>query len=294
MASGTSDKKSVKFLWLSILWAAGLSVVLTLVAGAGSITRFRVLLLTIFGVVFFSIAAHLHGWTRPWTQAILIFVVIVVVTGIFGWQALPQPRTAVIEMRISPSSFPISIPAHSVISILRLHPNIVLSDASDYLLKDENTQDGEFLWPSQSEIDSKDAKDYETVFRVELINHSGESLTSGKVLFHLMYNSGTPVGCMPAKDKPEYQNDFILLPQLDPGKSFDFYAVNQSSLCVWLIPPDVATIKMTSDDAERQVVLTFDKNPLYASGAPVFPPTKIKWDALPSRPNSYQVSRIVH
>jgi hypothetical protein len=175
-----------------------------------------------------------------------------------------------------------------------LHPDIILSDTNDYLFKDENTQSKEFSWPSETEIDSKDPKDYETVYRVEFINHSGEALESGKVLFQLMYNTGVSSGCRSPKEKPEFQKDFILLPQLDPGKSFDFYAINQSSSCVWLIPPEVATIRMTSDETDRQIALTLNKDPLYASGVPVFPPTKIKWEALPSRPNGYQVGRIVH
>lgn len=295
MASITANRKSLKNLWLSILWGIGATVVITLIASAGSITRSRIVALAILGALCFSIAAHLHGWTKSRIQAIRIFVFIGSVMGAIGWQAWPQPKIAVVEMRISPSSFPIPIPPHSIISILQLHPNIVLSDTNDYLLKDENTQDKEFFWPSQKEIDSQDPNDHETVFRVELINHSQEALANGKLLFRLIYNTGlSGRGCMPPKEKPEYQNDFVLLPQIDPGKSFDFFAVNQSSSCVWLIPPDIATIKMMSDDTERQVALTLDKNPLYASGAPVFPPTKIKWETLPSKPNGYQVLRIVN
>jgi len=295
MTSSTSDKKSSKFLWLGIVWACGLGVLVTLVASAGALTRLRVLVLTVFGVLFFSIAVYLHGWTRSLVRAARVFAVIVAVTGIFGWQALPSPRAAVIEMRISPSGFPISIPAYSTISILRLHPYIALTDAEDYLIKDENTQGKEFLWPSQAEIDSKDPKDYETAFRVEVTNHTGEALVSGKLLFQVVYREGlSGGGCMPPEPNSDHQRDFILLPQMDPGKTFEFYVVNQSSLCAWLIPPEAATIRMVSDDTERQVALTLDKNPLYAAGAPSFPPTKIKWDALPIRPGGYQIQRIVH
>jgi hypothetical protein len=293
MSSTTSDRKALKNLLLSILWGGGVAVAITLLASAGSITRLRIVVLAIIGFAMFSIAVHLHAWPKSRRRATL--ALIGVVMGVLGWQALPQPKIAAVEMRISPSSFPISIPQHSIVSILRLHPNIILSDTNDYLLKDENTQNKEFFWPSQAEIDSKTSDDYETVFRVEIINHSQEPLASGKLLFQLLYNAGlSDDGCMPPKEKLEYQKDYVLLPQLDPGKSFDFYAVNQSSLCVWLIPPDIATIKMTSDSKERPVALTRDKNPLYASGVPIFPPTKIKWETLPSRPNSYQVLRIVN
>jgi hypothetical protein len=294
MSSTSADRKSVQYLWLGILWSSGIAVGITLVA-ASSITRLRIVVLAIVGALCVSIAAYVHGWTKSRIKAFLVFVFVGIVMGAIGWQSRPLPKMAVVEMRISPSGFPISIPPHSVVSILRLHPYIILSDTNDYLLKDENTQSKEFSWPSQKEIDSKDSNDYETVFRVELVNHSEEALAAGKLLFRLLYNAGlSGGGCMPPKGKPDYQNDFVLLPQLDPGKSFEFYAVNQSPSCVWLIPPEIATIKMVSDDVQRQIALTLDKNPLYASGVPVFPPTKIKWETLPIKSNSYQVYLIVN
>jgi hypothetical protein len=222
---------------------------------------------------------------------IAVLVSVAGVTGL-GWVWWPPPP--LITMQVSPSSFPVSIPPHSVVSILRLHPNIILSDRDDYLLKDTNDTGKEFVWPSQPEIDSKSVNDRETVFHVEIANHSQETLVSGKLLFRLEYNAGSSGGCMPPKEKPNFQEDFVLIPQLDSGKSFDFYAVNQSPSCVWLIPPETALVRMTSDDTERQVALILDKNPLYSSGAPVFSPTTIKWEGLPTRPNGYQIQRIVH
>lgn len=295
MSSTTANKNSLKGLWLGVLWGTGVTIVLALMTSAGSMTPQRVGLLTILGGVVFLVVVHLHGWTKSWSQAIWKFVVIVVVMGALGWQALPQPKAAIIEMQISPSSFPISIPARSIISILQLHPNIILSDKDDYLLKDDNTQNKDLFWPTQTEIDSKSPQDHETVYRIEFINHSGEALTDGKVLFQLGYNAGlSGGGCMPPKEQAEYQKDFVLLPALDPGKSFDFYAINQSDSCVWLIPPEMATVKMASNDTERQVALKLDKDPLYPSGAPIFPPTKIKWESLPTRPGGYQIRRIVN
>jgi hypothetical protein len=99
---------------------------------------------------------------------------------------------------------------------------------------------------------------------------------------------------MPPKGNVEFQKDFVLLPQLDPGKSFDFYAVNLSSSCVWLIPPDTADVEMIGEDTESAVPLVRDRNPLYASGAPIFPPTVVQWEGIPSRPNGYQIQRIVY
>jgi hypothetical protein len=292
MADRTIDKKSLKLLWLSLFWGIGAAVLVTLIAEAGSIARGRVLVLVVLGALFFSIAVYIHGWLKSWTKAILLFVGIWGGLFTIGWEALPQPKVAALEMKISPSGFPISIPAHSTTSILRINPNRILDATGDYLLKEDNTRGVDVTWPSQKEIDSKKPDDYETIFRVQVANHSPETLITGRLLFHISYNVGLfGGGCMPPKDTPKYQDDVVLLPQLDPGKSFEFYAVNESSKCAWLIPPDKVTVRMTSDENERQVPLTLNADPLYASGAPLFPPTKIMWEALPTRPNSYQIMR---
>jgi hypothetical protein len=197
-------------------------------------------------------------------------------------------------MRISPSGFPISIPPHSLVSILRIHPYISLTDSADGLLKDSNDTGTEFFWPLQQEIDCKSPDDHETVYRVEIIDHSPETLVSGKLSFQLQYSPGSSSGCMPSADSVK-REDVVLIPELDSGKSFEFYAINQSDLCAWLIPPSVATVRMTNDEAERQVPLTFDKNPLYNSGAPSFMPTKVKWEGLPKTPGPrFQIQRITH
>jgi hypothetical protein len=292
MADHTIDKKSLKLLWLSLFWGSGAAVLVTLIAGAGSIARGRVIVLVVLGAVFFSIAVYIHGWTKSSTKAILLFVGIWGGLFVIGWDALPQPKAVAVEMKISPSGFPISIPAHSTTSILRINPNRILDATGDYLLKEDNTRGTDVAWPSQMEIDSKKPDDYETVFRVQVANHSPETLSTGKLLFHITYNVGlSGGGCMPSKDTRKYQDDVVLLPQLDPGKSFEFYAVNESPMCAWFIPPDKVTVRMTSDEMERQVPLTFNADPLYASGAPLFPPTKVTWEALPIRPNSYQIMR---
>jgi hypothetical protein len=197
-----------------------------------------------------------------------------------------------VTIQISPSSFPIFALPHSTISILPLHPYRALTDAADYLTKYDNDCGEEHFWPTKKEIDSKAAADYETVFKVEIANHSQETLLSCKTTFRLRYNAGLPGGgCMPPKDNSKDQEDVVLVPPLDPGKSFQFFAVNQSNLCVWLIPPAFATVKMAGDATERQAGLTFDKNPLYFAGAPVFPPTRIKWEGVLSRPGGYGIGR---
>jgi hypothetical protein len=127
MSSTISDRKSRRYLLLSILWSGAVAVVITLIATA-PIERWRVVVLAIIGAQCFSFAVHLHEWTKSRSQAISVFILAGIVLGAIGWQALPQPKTAVVEMQISPSSFPISIPPRSTTSILRLHPNIILSD----------------------------------------------------------------------------------------------------------------------------------------------------------------------
>jgi len=213
-------------------------------------------------------------------------------TTLWGRELWPKPP--LIEMRISPSGFPVSIPPHSLVSILRIHPYISLTDSTDWLLKDSNDTGTEFFWPSQPEIESKSPDDHETVYRVEIIDHSPETLVSEKLSFQLQYSPGSSSGCVPSADSVK-REDVVLIPELDSGKSFEFYAINQSNLCAWLIPPNVASVKMINDEAERQVPLTFGKNPLYSSGTPSFMPTKIKWEALPKTPEPhYQIQRITH
>jgi len=195
-------------------------------------------------------------------------------------------------MQISPSSLPIFVPAHSVTSVLRLHPYLGLTAEKDWLLKIANDTGKEGCWPSREEMDSMGREGHEGVYRVEIGNHSHQTLSSGKVVFGLKYNTGPKGGgCMPPSGAKRDQEDTVLLPTLDSGKSFEFFAVNQSNLCAWLIPPSSAAVVMDGDETETQVTLTFDKNPLYAAGVPVFSPTGINWEGVPSKPGGYGVIR---
>jgi hypothetical protein len=139
-------------------------------------------------------------------------------------------------------------------------------------------------------LESKAPSEYEQVYRLELANHSHEVLERGKIEFGVKYNNGQKGGsCFaPANSNPD-QTDTVLIPPLDPGKTFEFYAVNQSNFCSWLVPPNSITAKMSGDEAERTLPLTFDKNPLYAAGAPVFQATTIKWKGLPTRNPGYRL-----
>jgi hypothetical protein len=286
------DRKSLKLLALGVLWPTGIGVPLVLIAQAGTISRAAIFVLVVVGSSCLSIAVRLHGWSRRFSRCAILYAAIWGGLSTLGWVARPQPKVAAIEMKISPSGFPISIPAHSTVSILRINPNRILDATGDYLLKLDNTRGVDVSWPSDQDVTAKIPNEYETVFRVEIANHSVETLATGELLFRITYNAGSlGGGCMPPKGTPTYQNDFVLIPQLDPGKTFEFYAINETSSCAWLIPPDAITAKLTSDAAERQVQLKFNSDPLYMSGAPWFPPTKIAWGALPSRPRSYQIMR---
>lgn len=228
------------------------------------------------------------------TELALRFAALAIVAvGLIYWARRSRPALPLIAIQISPSNLPISIPAHSVASALQIHPYIVPTAEKDWLLKIANDTGKEGCWPSQKELDSMGPNGHETVYRVEIGNHSHQTLTSGKIVFRLKYNkgSGPTGGCMPPSDAKDDQEDVVLLPPLDPGKSFEFFAVNQSNLCAWLIPPSSATVVMDEDQKEKQATLTFDKDPLYAMGAPVFSPTAVEWEGVPARPGGYGIVR---
>lgn len=224
----------------------------------------------------------------------LALVLLLLTVGVLGkelWPPLP-----LVTIQIAPSSFPIAIPPASVVSILQIHPYIALTDADDGLLKDSNDTNDKFAWPSQGEIDSKEKNAHEAIFRIEATNHSSQILIGGKLLFKVRFapGHGNPGNCT-STPKDVQILDVVLIPSLDPGKSLSFYAVNQSAYCAWLIPPENVTVRMANDDEERVVPLSFDKNPLYKSGAPSFFPSTVKWEALPTTPGQhYRVIRITH
>jgi hypothetical protein len=198
-----------------------------------------------------------------------------------------------ITMRIAPSNFPIPTPPHNEISILALHPFRTLTEGADYLIKFDNDCPEEHFWPTRKEIGSKATKDHEAVLKIEIANHSQQTLTGGKATFKVRYNAASSAGCMPPKDASSDQEDVVLIPPLEQGKSFQFFAVNQTNMCAWLIPPESVSVRMTSDTAERSVTLTFDKSPLYAAGSPAFPPTIVKWEGVPAKRGGYGIIRRV-
>jgi len=186
---------------------------------------------------------------------------------------------------------PISVPAHSITSILQVHPYIRLTAEKDWLLKVANDTGKEGCWPSQKETDSMGPNGYEGAYRIEICNHSHQTLTSGRVVFGVKYNRGVKGGnCYAPSDTKFDQEDTVLVPALDPGKSFDFFATNPSDKCAWLIPPASAIVAMEGDQREIEVPLVFNKDPLN-SFAPSFSPTAITWEGIPTKPGGYGIVR---
>jgi hypothetical protein len=62
-------------------------------------------------------------------------------------------------------------------------------------------------------------------------------------------------------------------------------------LCAWLLPPQSATVRMAGQEKESEVPLNLDRSPLYAAGAPVFSPTTIEWEGVPTHPGGYGIVR---
>jgi hypothetical protein len=232
---------------------------------------------------------------RGAANAVAITAATILLAALVTWakQRVPQPASIpLITMQISPTSLPISIPPHTITSVLQLHPYIGLTGDRDGLFKITNDTGREGCWPTKAELDTTEPNRHEDIYRVEISNHSDRILERGRVKFALKYNAGMKGGgCMkPSSTQPD-QNDLVLLPPLDPGKSFEFYAINQSNFCAWLLPPESATVKMAGRESEVEVPLIFDKNPFYDAGAPVFSQTAIKWVGVPTHPGGYGMIR---
>jgi len=228
-------------------------------------------------------------------NGVAIAAAITLLLGLVSWakqRVSPPPSTPLITMEISPSTLPIYIPSHSVTSVLQIHPYIGLLDTQDGLFKITNDTGSEGCWPKKEVLDTIEPNGHDNVYRLRISNHSERTVERGTVRFALKYNTGLKGGgCMPPKNSQPDQNDAVFIPPLDPGRAFEFYAINQSDFCAWLLPPQSAIVKMTGQEKESEVPLIFDKNPLYASGAPVFSATAVKWEGVPTRPGGYGMIR---
>lgn len=256
----------------------------------------------LYSVGLILLVAKFATWdqTENLTRRLTANAAVIVAGGVilFGAIGLARKKTPsmpppLISMQISPTSIPISIPPHTVASILQMHPWIGMPGDSDGLLKVANDTGKEGCWPRRTELATMGPNGHEDVYRVEITNHSDRTLESGKAKFGIKYNAGMKGGgCMAPTDQRPDQFDVVLIPPLDPGKTFEFYATNPSNSCAWLLPPVTATMKITGQDKEVDVPLTLDKNPLYAVGAPSFSPTAIKWEGVPTHPNGPGVIRM--
>jgi hypothetical protein len=232
---------------------------------------------------------------RRTANAAVTFGAVIVLVGVIVLakkRVSPPPALPLITMQINPTSLPVSIPAHTVASILQMHPWIGMPGNSDELLKVANDTGNEGCWPKRTELASTEPNGHEGVYHVEITNHSDRTVENGKAKFGIKYNAGMKSGgCMAPTDQRPDQFDVVLIPPLDPGKTFEFYATNPSSYCAWLLPPSLATVKIAGQEKEVDIPLTLDKNPLSAVGAPSFSPTSIKWEGVPTHPNGLGLIR---
>jgi hypothetical protein len=88
-----------------------------------------------------------------------------------------------------------------------------------------------------------------------------------------------------------YQYDVVSIPALDPGKSFQFFAVNQTNRCVWLSPPENMTARMTGDEREAQIPLKLETTNVSNWANTPFPPTAIQWQGVPIKSPGYGIVR---
>lgn len=294
---GQSDRPHPNWTLLSICAGAVVTIIVAIL-----LPTWRGLLIALAILFLFAIypvvcairwAVERCHFNRKTEITFTVAALIVVFIGLGCWAWVSRPPPPLIAIQISSLRLPISIPAHSIISVLQVHPYIGLAADKDWLLKVTNDTGKEGCWPSQKEMDSMGPNEYEGAYRIEITNHSHETLAGGRVVFGVTYNKGVKGGnCYAPSDAKFDQQDTVLLPALDPGKSFDFFATNPSDKCAWLIPPDSAIVAMAGDQKEIEVALRFDKNPLYQMGAPSFSPTAITWEGIPTKARGLGIVRI--
>jgi hypothetical protein len=196
-----------------------------------------------------------------------------------------------ITIHISQSAFPVSVPAHSTLFILPLHPYQTFTDAASHLHEFDNSCGEEHLWPTQAEINSKPANGYEEVRRIEVTNHSQEAIENGQLVFRILYNDAFAGGCMPPPASVITQEDMVSIPALDQGKSFDFVAVNQTNRCTWLFSSSTIRVKMADAENATEVALKLEPTNIPNWASTPFGPTAIKWEGVPTKNPGYGLAR---
>ena len=171
--------------------------------------------------------------------ALCVVIVTALAFGFDWWAPKPIPASRavpLITLKISPSVFPISAAPHSTLFLLPLHPYQTFDTTSE-LHTFSNPCGEDHFWPSEEEINSKAKNAYEEVRELDVVNHSPVTMEAGKAVFRLSYNDSFGGGCTPPKN-PTYQYDVVSISALDPGRTFQFFSVNQTNRCVWLSPPE--------------------------------------------------------
>jgi hypothetical protein len=144
-------------------------------------------------------------------------------------RAFPMPKivsvadhkhTPLITIKVQSSAFPVSVPAHSVLLILPLHPYQTFTDIASRLHEFDNSCGEEHMWPTPDEINSKPTNTFEAVRRIEVANHSPDTMESGRLVFGVLYNDSSGGGCMSPPASAVPQDDVVSIPALDSGKAF--------------------------------------------------------------------------
>jgi hypothetical protein len=291
MGEPTTETKIHKFFANPIVQGVGVFLALAL-AFSGKLsqvgTRVCIVLAACVGI--WGLWSHLRS-----KLIAIVFTIAYIAALLFLAKFLTQSTVAVppppfITIKISPSAFPVSVAPRSTLYILPIHPYQVFTDAEGdgHLHEFDNSCGEEHLWPRQAH---EPANGYEEVRRVEVTNHSQSAVESGRIAFSVLYNEAFGGGCMarPASSAP--QEDVIFIPALDPGKSFDFVAVNQTNRCAWLLAPTTIRIRVAGDEAPVNAPLKLEPTVVSTWVSSPFGPTTTKWVGVPIKNPGYGIAR---
>jgi hypothetical protein len=291
MGEPTTETKIHKFFANPIVQGVGVFLALAL-AFSGKLsqvgTRVCIVLAACVGI--WGLWSHLRS-----KLIAIVFTIGYIAALLFLAKFLTQSTVAVpaapfITVKIIPSAFPVSVAPRSTLYILPIHPYQVFTDAEGdgHLHEFDNSCGEEHLWPRQAH---EPANGYEEVRRVEVTNHSQSSVESGRIAFSVLYNEAFGGGCMapPASSAP--QEDVIFIPALDPGKSFEFVAVNQTNRCAWLLAPTTIRIRVAGDEAPVNAPLKLEPTVISTWVSSPFGPTTTKWVGVPIKNPGYGIAR---
>lgn len=249
-----------------------------------------VLVIVFLAILGFGLSEYLQKAQRNIAAFVLCFSFGCTFIGIAAWHAWPVaivPPLPLFTLRVERSSFPVFVPAHSVISIVPIHPFQAFASTAPHTFV--NPCGEEKRWPSDDEISSKVPNTHEEVRQFEISNHSQITMARGSLSLPIIYNESFAGGCTPPPNPQALQYDVISVPALDNGKSFTFYAVNQTSKCAWLPPPSTMRVKMTGEDSDKEIPLKLEEDAVSNFSATPFPPTHVNWQGVPARSPGYGI-----